>query len=466
MTWVAPHVWSFTGDSTGAETPSANPTMRHITETVILALLMQVFTAVRTLAAPGVRAFETDGGSLWHLCPWCGDQTVCLRCRERATGDWSGAREIIGEHGLEFNLFATQFFQGAAAGGRANDWEYGGKFDYFVDMDAGRLGLLQGFFLNLHAETRFGSSVNAVDGLLAPANIAMSFPEPDGSVTSITGLKLTQALSERFAIYAGKINTLDEYPIRYLGGPGLGGFMNTSLVFNPIAARTLPYSAVGAGAAILREGEPVFTFTVFDPQERAAEGLSDLYEQGVVLVPDLILRARPFGRPGVYNFGATYSSADYTSVDRSAWLDLPIEPGLFPVETGSWSAYANFYQSLWVDPDDEQRTWGVFGQFGISDGNPNPIGYVANAGIGGRSLLSSRPLDRFGVGFFFVGLSDNFKTLAAPLRPQQNEYGVELFYNYAITPWCLLTGDLQIVEPSTVGYDTASIPGVRLQAIF
>ncbi len=35
--------------------------------------------------------------------------------------------------------------------------------------------------------------------------------------------------------------------------PGLGGFQNAALVFNPIAARGVPYSAAGAGAAVILE---------------------------------------------------------------------------------------------------------------------------------------------------------------------------------------------------------------------
>ncbi len=387
-------------------------------------------------------------------------------CRDKLTGDWLGARSTLADRGVDFDLFATQFYQAVASGGREQEAEYGGKLDYFLSVEGGKLCGSAGLFVDLHAETRFGNSVNNIDGLLTPANIAMSFPDSDASVTSITGLKVTQALSENFALYAGKINTLDEYPISYNGGAGLGGFMNTSLVFNPIMARTVPYSAAGAGMALLSQGAPWFALTVFDPEERATKGLENLYERGVVIVPDVTLRVNPLGRPGVYNFGGSYSTAKYTSVDPAAYLSLPQFAGVFPQETGSWSAYANFYQALWVDACDTERTWGLFGQFGISDGNPNPIRFVANGGVGGRSMIHGRALDTFGVGYFYIGLSDNFKALAAPLLPQQDEHGVELFYNYAIAPWCRLTGDLQVARPSTIGFDTAIIAGLRLQMIF
>jgi porin len=313
--------------------------------------------------------------------------------------------------------------------------------------------------------------VNNIDGLLTPSNIAMNFPEPNGNITALTGVKFTQALSENFALFAGKINTLDEYPLRFssdlgLDRPGIGGFMNTSLVFNPIAARTVPYSAAGFGVAFLRKNLPLFTFSVFDPEERATIGLQNLFSRGVVLVPDLTIRGKPFGPPGVINLGGTYSSATYTSVDPASYLTVPGQGIPAPKEHGSWSLYANLYQALRVDPTDEKRNWGMFGQFGISDGNPNPVRFVANGGIAGRSLLPGRKLDTFGVGYFYIGLSSEFKALLAPYLPQQNEDGVELFYNMAITPWCRLTADLQVARPSTRIYDTVIILGLRMQITF
>ena len=394
-----------------------------------------------------------------------------LLSRPRLTGDWFGVRPALADDGITFDLYGTQFYQDVATGGRQRQGRYGGKLDFLGNLDAGKLGLRQGLFVNLHGESRLGRSVNNIDGLLTPSNIAMNFPRPEGNVTALTGVKITQALSENVAVFLGKINTLDEYPLRFnselgLNRPGIGGFMNTSLVFNPIAARTIPYSAAALGVALLRKGVPVFSFTVFDPQERAVIGLQDLYARGVVLVPDLTLRGRLFGRAGIINLGGTYSTAKYRSVDPAGYLNIPNVLVRAPRETGSWSLYSNFYQTLIVDPDDESRGWGVFGQFGISDGNPNPIRFNANGGIAGRSLLPGRPLDTFGIGYFYVGLSSRFKSLLATVLPQQDETGVELFYNMTITPWCRLTADLQVARPSTRTFGTVLIPGLRLQISF
>jgi len=118
-----------------------------------------------------------------------------------------------------------------------------------------------------------------------------------------------------------------------------------------------------------------------------------------------------------------------------------------------------------VDSSDPARNWGLFGQFGLSDGNPNPIAYTCNVGAGARGMFG-RQLDSMGAGFFYVGLSDEYKALASPILPQQNECGVELFYNYAISPSSRFTTDLQIATPSTQRFDTVIIPGFRLELLF
>lgn len=388
-----------------------------------------------------------------------------------ARAEPAGWRERLAGRGIEFDFYATQFFQGIASGGLEQEWEYGGKLDLLTGLEGEKLGLWKGFLVDLHVESRLGKTVNDIDGLLAPSNIAMSFPEPEGNLTALTGLKLTQAISENVAFFAGKINTLDEFPIRYnsslgLGRPGVGGFMNTSLVFNPICTRTVPYAAAGVGVVLLSDQKPVFSLSVFDPDERATRGLSDLYERGVVIMPDAVLRIQPFGLRGEYNFGGSYSNAEYTSIDPAAWLDIPTTGGPFPEETGSWSLYLNFFQAFWTDPENDGRSWGLFGTFGLADGNPSPFRYTNTIGIGGVVARQERPIDTFGIGLVNLGLSGDFKALLAGIEPRQNEYGLEIFYNYALRQNLRATADLQIMRPSTVGIETTFIPALRIEAVY
>lgn len=408
--------------------------------------------------------------------PYAGD----LFDRQYLSGDWNGWRSKLAERGVTMDLFGTQFYQGVTSGGLNREFEYGGKLDYLLNVDGGKIGLWKGLSMNAHVETRFGTNTNPNSGTLLPTNTSMAFPFTSQQTgVWLTALRFNQALSEHLVLFAGKVNGIDGYALRYTPGvdsnlPGLGGFQNLGLVFNAIATRGVPYSGVGAGAVYLFGQGSSVSFSVIDPEERSNRGLDNLFRTGVTMAGDLVLRGKPFGLPNVLNLGGVYTTASFATLDRSVYLDLlrvgqlqaALGGGNVPREKGSWALYASGYQSLWQSSSDPKANWGVFGGTGISDGNPNPVRFYASGGVGGRSMLASRPLDSFGVGYFYLGLSDQFKDLTRNLRPSRDEYGVELFYNIAVTPWCRLTPNFQVVRPSTVGVDNAILGGLRMQWIF
>ena len=65
------------------------------------------------------------------------------------------------------------------------------------------------------------------------------------------------------------------------------------------------------------------------------------------------------------------------------------------------------------------------------------------------------------VAYFYTGLSDDFRRLVSPVVQLEAVQGVELYYNYEVTPWFHLTGDLQFVENGIETDDTAIILGLR-----
>ena len=91
----------------------------------------------------------------------------------------------------------------------------------------------------------------------------------------------------------------------------------------------------------------------------------------------------------------------------------------------------------------------------MSDGNPNPLKWSALVGVGGTSPFSDRPNDKFGVGTFYYGYSDQLKQSLDPVIKLGNEYGVEAFYNYAVTKWFRLTADVQFIAPAIKGQFTS-----------
>ena len=355
-----------------------------------------------------------------------------------------------------------------ASGGLEQAFQYGGRNDYFLNLDGEKLGLWKGLSVTLHGETRYGESVNSLAGTLLAPNLLLALPLPSGSVTALTGVTFTQNLSEELQIFGGKLNTLDDFEQPLTGADNLTGFQNTAMLYNPVFARTVPYSTFGAGFACLQDEETVFSVIVYDTNDTpTVSGFDTFFDNGATVYAELNLTTTFFDRPGHHGLSGTYSSGKYTNLTPSAYLD-PIE-GLVIVstpKTGSWCLAYNFDQALYVSPEDPERMWGVFGNFGIADNNPSPVRWFASAGISGASQIAGREADSFGVAYFYLGVSEPLKDLAPILLPLRDEHGVELYYNVAITPWCQITPDLQVITPFRERADTSLLVGLRAKIDF
>lgn len=115
--------------------------------------------------------------------PWEGD----IWTRSQLTGDWADVRNQFAQNGLTFLNDITQYYQGVAAGGQAQRFEYGGRADYLIDIDSRKMGRWEGGHLDLRGETRSGKDTNEIDGTVAPSNFAMKLPLPNQDVTTLLG---------------------------------------------------------------------------------------------------------------------------------------------------------------------------------------------------------------------------------------------------------------------------------------
>jgi porin len=388
--------------------------------------------------------------------------------RSKLTGDWCGWRSGLQDHGITFDLSTTQYYQGTTSGGLEQAFNYGGRNDYFLNLEGEKLGLWQGASLTLHGETRYGESVSSPAGTLLAPNLLLTVPLPDGSVTALTGVTFTQTLSDEFLVYGGKLNTLDGFEQPLTAASNLTGFQNTAMLYNPVFARTVPYSTFGAGFDCLRDEETVFAACVYDTNDTpTVSGFDTFFDNGATVYAEMNLPTTFFSRPGHQGVSGTYSSGKYTSLTPAAYLDPNVGLVIIPTrKTGSWCLAYNFDQALYVSPNDPQRMWGVFGNFGIADSNPSPVRWFASAGISGASPIAGREADSFGIAYFYVGVSEPLKNLAPRLLPLRDEQGVELYYNVSLRPWCQITPDLQVITPFRNRADTALLFGLRAMVDF
>lgn len=388
--------------------------------------------------------------------------------RPKLTGDWFGTRSELAEEGVTLDVSNTQYYQGVTSGGLEQSFQYGGRNDYFLNLNGEKVGLWKGLFITLHGETRYGESANSLTGALMPVNLMSAFPNPNGTVSALSDVKFTQFLSENMLVYAGKINTFDGFKQPITGAGGLTGFMNTAMMFNPVYARTVPYSTLGAGFAYLENMEPVFAAAVFDTNNTpTVSGFDTFFDNGATIFAQANLPTQFFDLPGHQGVSGTYSSGTYPDISPTAYFDPSQGVVLVSTpQTGSWCLAYNFDQALYVSPDNPQRKWGVFGNLGIADNNPSPIGWFASTGLSGASPMASRSRDTFGIGYFFLGVSTDLKDLAPILLPLRDEHGVELYYNVQVTPWCQITPDLQVISPFRERADTSLLVGLRAKIDF
>lgn len=422
---------------------------RWMLRLVNLSLIASALLHARTLAAQEPSCCEPH--SFWTT--------------PQLTGDWLGARSALADSGVTLQADNTSFYFGNTAGGVRQDFTYAGHGDYVLNFDAGKLGLQEGFFVKLRGEHRYGDTITGDVGAFLSPTLSAELPVAGSEQLYLTNVLFTQALSESFAVFAGKMDTLDGDMNAFAHGRGKTQFSNMAFCFNPIAAATVPYSTLGAGFVVLSELEPIFGFTVMNSQDTTnSSGFSQLFEDGVLLSVYGRLPTSFFGLPGHQLLGGTWNGRTYTSIG-DAYIEYPNV--VIPTTTGSWSVFWNCDQYLVVDPEQPTRGWGVFARAGIADDKTSPMAWFLSCGVGGSSPFESRPADTFGVGWYYSGTSNEIGSiLTSVVGPIGDGQGVELFYNYALTPAIRLTPDLQVIIPARENIDPTLVVGMRAQLIF
>ncbi|MFT7630352.1 MAG: porin [Mariniblastus sp.] len=374
-------------------------------------------------------------------------------------------RESIADNGITLQGNVTQFYFGNTTGGLEQEFRYGGHGDYLLNFDFDKLADKQGLFLKIRAEHRFGESVSGITGSLLPPNLAADLPTDNENVY-ITNFVVTQALSETFVLFAGKLDSLDGDMNEFASGRGIRQFSNTAFIASPIALRTVPYSTLGTGFAILNEGEPLFTFLALNPTDTTrTTGIGDWYAEGVTLSSELRLKTNLFGKPGHQLFGGTWSNREFASLGQDPRVILPNVP--IATQDSSWSLYWNCDQYLVHDSQNPKKGWGYFARAGLADNSTNPLSYFLSAGLGGTSPLCGRSNDSFGVGYYYNGTSNEIGPLLnAALGNVGDGHGGEMFYNFAVSKSLTITPDIQYISPARENVDSALLVGLRMNIAF
>ena len=426
----------------------------HLAIEARLAALLSVFILGPLSAGEAQRGGETTANAdATRPASWLERDTL--------TGDWAGRRTSLEEeYGISLAPRLTQFYQGLSAGDGDHDFEYGGKADLMLNADLSKLGFWKGFSLTVHTEYNYGETINGAGGTLVPPNTALIFPGMEGAdAFDLSSVYLTQHFSKSASLLVGKINMMDLAAMKpFMGGAGIDSFWNLTFAAPPTGL-VPPYLF---GALMSVRTEPAnFGLWVYDPNSVINKtGFEDPFSNGVTIRGSVDFPVTIGGLSGHQGFVALYSNESNADLSDIGDTFLPPFPPDSPdiKDTNYYFAYS-FDQYLYRPSENSKEGVGIFGQFGISDGNPSRLYWSALVGIGGTGLIPGRSRDNWGIGYYYDTPSPDLKE-SLPLLTIRDEQGVEIFYNFAVTPSFTVGVDLQVISPS-LGKDTAILPGLR-----
>jgi porin len=426
------------------------------------------------------------------------DYSGDLTHRKYLTGDWGGARTKLAEKGIFFDLDVTQLLQGNAHGGKStNDaFRYSGSADYYLKLDAARMGLWPGGLFAFHGETKIGDNINPKVGSLMPPNFQGLLPVPgDPGTTTLSEFYMMQALSEQFVIVAGKIDATQVADQNAFASNQRTQFMNTGLRVNPVLFYGAPYTSMVAGAVWLpTKWLQIITAVADNDPDGAATmtGFNTAFHgrDWATVLQEFDLTIKPFDKTGHQRLGWFWTNRDFPELGGDGRIQFPgvIGPRVIPRQLvprwarvlrfgnqvysltdlekspDTWGLYYNFDQMLLTEADDPEQGVGIFGRFGYG-GEPNIFEEFYSLGVGGKGSIPTRDRDTWGIGYYYANINDDIN----PVFGLNSEQGVEAYYNIEITPWFHITPDLQIIVNPGGGFqnrDVAIVYGLRAQINF
>jgi len=406
------------------------------------------------------------------------DYSGDLWSRPFLSGDWGGARTDLAGNGIQADVQWTQTGQSVVDGGWGTGTKYGGSLDYNITLDLMRMGLMPGALLKIRGESRYGETINDLAGPFLPANVDAQAPLTDtideNVPITVTTVSYVQFLSEQLALTLGKFDTYDGDPTEFASGRGVTQFMNFNFVYNAAGALA-PYSTLGAGVILMPNENLTVSSVVTNLADSSTTSGFDDFGEGWSWSTESNYQYRMGNLPGGMNLGALFSfDGQFTRLDKRFVL-VPGQGLTAPTDDESWGVYWTGWQYLDVEDEvtgpvdlgdgrPDHQGFGLFSRIGFSDDETNPAEFIASIGLGGRGIIDGRDDDVFGVGYYYIGISDS--RIGRALGFDDDSQGVEAFYNLAVAQSTSLTFDVQVLDAPAPDIDTSPVMGLRLNTRF
>jgi porin len=311
------------------------------------------------------------------------------------------------------------------------------------------------------------NSLQAVSGVEAEAS------------TRLWELWYQQAFGDRFDVRIGQQSLDQEFIISQYGGT----FANATFGWPVLAATDLPaggpaypLSSLGVRMRFKSTDSMTILGGIFDgnpapgngdPQQLNASGTQFNLHNGVMMIGEVQYAtnqppaggsgaAQPGGLPGTYKLGFWYNNnhfADQHLDTNGISLASPASNGLPAMHRDNFSIYAVADQMVWRPSADSPQSVGVFTRVMGAPGDRNLLDFNINAGVVLKAPFKGRDSDSVGLAVSYANVSSSasaldrdigtFRTPGYPVRSAETV--IEATYQYQVTPWWLLQGELQYI---------------------
>jgi porin len=380
-------------------------------------------------------------------------------------GDIGGLRPWLGKYGVTLGIAETSEYLANLRGGLARGGTYDGLTTMTLGVDTQTAFGLPGGTFNISALQIHGRNLS--QHYLGTLNTASGIEAQN--TTRLWELWYQQSfLNKRVDVKIGQQSLDQEFMVSQYAAT----FVNTMFGWPgvpsydmPNGGPAYPLSALGVrvhgqisqsltALAGVFDGDPIGN----DPKNLSGTNFN--LHNGALFIGELQYSINQpaegepdngkyrSGLPGTYKIGVWYNDEAfndlrYDTTGRS--LADRASTGIARRTHGDYSFYAVADQMIWRPNPAEPRSVGVFARIMGAPGDRNLVSLSANAGIVMKAPFRGRENDSVGLGLAYIKVGSHARGLDADSGNvvRGSETAIEATYQYQVTPWWQLQGDLQ-----------------------
>ncbi len=420
-------------------------------------------TANATTTAPNPEADTTITAT--PLGQWTG-----LWNRSTLFGDMGGVRNELGKYGVSLDATEVSEYLANVRGGLRRGGTYDGLTTVTLGLDTQKAFGWDGGKFNISALNIHGRNLSP--NYLGTYNTASGIEAQD--TTRLWEMWYQQSfLNDKVDVRVGQ-QSIDQ---EFMSSAYAATFVNTMFGWPGLPSYDMPnggpaYPLSALGARVRAKVAPALTVLAgvydSDPLGNNANNLSGTnfnLHSGAMYIGELqyainqpsdgqMVGAASEGLPGTYKVGFWYNNerfADQRYDDTGLSLASGASDGNAATHRGNYSFYAVADQMVWRPDPDEARSVGVFARVMGAPGDRNLVSLSANVGVVMTAPFKGRDDDTVGLGLAYIKIGngahdldlDNRAALGTPYGVRTSETALEATYQYQVTPWWVVQGDLQ-----------------------